>query len=133
MVSTKPLIKLSPISNFLIFSFYIYLQDSRSHSQPEESAASPSLDDRLKLLKGERDEQRLAGLLLVTKFSKSDDVFSLRKVYDAVGPRFLDRLLRTGNLLTYYYCLSVLAESFINLLIEVQYGNFFGRIGEGNQ
>ncbi|KAJ0090249.1 hypothetical protein Patl1_12531 [Pistacia atlantica] len=48
------------------------------------------------MLKGERDEQRLAGLLLVTKFCKGDDVGSLRKVYDAVGVRFLDRLLRTG-------------------------------------
>ncbi|XP_031279769.1 neurochondrin [Pistacia vera] len=57
---------------------------------------SPSLEDCLKLLKGERDEQRLAGLLLVTKFCKGDDVGSLRKVYDAVGVRFLDRLLRTG-------------------------------------
>ncbi|KAH9798938.1 neurochondrin [Citrus sinensis] len=70
--------------------------DSRSHSQPEESAPSPSLDDCLKLLKGERDEQRLAGLLVVTKFCKGDDAVSLRKIYDAVGPRFLDRLLRTG-------------------------------------
>ncbi|KAJ0030429.1 hypothetical protein Pint_12464 [Pistacia integerrima] len=57
---------------------------------------SPSLEDCLKLLKGERDEQRLAGLLLVTKFCKGDDVGSLRKVYDAVGVRFLDRPLRTG-------------------------------------
>ncbi|XP_065849529.1 uncharacterized protein [Euphorbia lathyris] len=57
---------------------------------------SPTLDDCLKLLKGERDEQRLAGLLLVTKFCKGDDVASLRRVYDAVGVSFLDRLLRTG-------------------------------------
>ncbi|KAI9106338.1 hypothetical protein K1719_021866 [Acacia pycnantha] len=57
---------------------------------------SPSLEDCLKLLKGERDEQRLAGLLLVTKFCKGDDLSSLRRVYDAVGPLFLDRLLRTG-------------------------------------
>ncbi|KAG8656828.1 hypothetical protein MANES_03G012200v8 [Manihot esculenta] len=61
-----------------------------------EHAQSPSLDDCLKLLKGERDEQRLAGLLLVTKFCKGDDVASLRKVYEAVGIQFLDRLLRTG-------------------------------------
>ncbi|KAJ7958552.1 neurochondrin [Quillaja saponaria] len=57
---------------------------------------SPHLEDCLKLLKGERDEQRLAGLLLVTKFCKGDDHSSLRRVYDAVGPSFLDRLLRTG-------------------------------------
>ncbi|XP_019417134.1 PREDICTED: neurochondrin isoform X2 [Lupinus angustifolius] len=57
---------------------------------------SPNLEDCLKLLKGERDEQRLAGLLLVTKFCKAEDHSSLRRVYDAVGPRFLERLLRTG-------------------------------------
>ncbi|XP_022729716.1 neurochondrin isoform X2 [Durio zibethinus] len=62
--------------------------------QPVEQ--SVSLQDCMKLLKGERDEQRLAGLLLVTKFCKSDDLVSLRAIYDAVGPRFLDRLLRTG-------------------------------------
>ncbi|XP_062163182.1 uncharacterized protein LOC133870141 [Alnus glutinosa] len=62
-------------------------------SQQEQS---PSLEDCLKLLQGERDEQRLAGLLLVTKFCKGDDHASLRRVYDAVGVRFLDRLLRTG-------------------------------------
>ncbi|XP_045804080.1 neurochondrin [Trifolium pratense] len=55
-----------------------------------------NLEACLKLLKGERDEQRLAGLLLVTKFCIPDDHSSLRRVYDAVGSRFLDRLLRTG-------------------------------------
>ena len=63
---------------------------------PQEER-SPSLDDCLKLLKGERDEQRLAGLLLVTKFCKNDDIVSLNKVYEAVGTHFLDRLFRTGN------------------------------------
>ncbi|KAI4341920.1 hypothetical protein MLD38_026589 [Melastoma candidum] len=62
--------------------------------EPQEK--SPSLGDCLKLLRGERDEQRLAGLLLATKFSKGDDLSSLRAIYDAVGVRFLDRLLRTG-------------------------------------
>ncbi|KAG2691426.1 hypothetical protein I3760_08G008400 [Carya illinoinensis] len=62
-------------------------------SQPEQS---PSLEDCLKLLEGERDEQRLAGLFLVTKFCKGDDNASLRRVYNAVGFHFLDRLLRTG-------------------------------------
>ncbi|KAI3737947.1 hypothetical protein L2E82_27964 [Cichorium intybus] len=56
----------------------------------------PSLEDCLKLLKGERDEQRLAGLLLATKFCKNDDVDSILRVYNAVGTTFLDRLLRTG-------------------------------------
>ncbi|BAT96689.1 hypothetical protein VIGAN_08366700 [Vigna angularis var. angularis] len=64
--------------------------------EPEQGTQSPNLEDCLKLLKGERDEQRLAGLLLVTKFCKAEDHSSLRRVYDAVGPRFLYRLLRTG-------------------------------------
>ncbi|KAL9675403.1 hypothetical protein QQ045_003605 [Rhodiola kirilowii] len=57
---------------------------------------SQSLDELLKLLKGERDEQRLAGLLLVTKVCKGDDHASICRVYEAVGAQFLDRLLRTG-------------------------------------
>ncbi|ESQ53973.1 hypothetical protein EUTSA_v10024640mg [Eutrema salsugineum] len=65
-------------------------------AEPQEER-SPSLDDCLKLLKGERDEQRLAGLLLVTKFCPNDDLVSLKKVYEAVGTHFLDRLLRTGR------------------------------------
>ncbi|TYJ30057.1 hypothetical protein E1A91_A06G108200v1 [Gossypium mustelinum] len=64
--------------------------------QEEEQSQSVSLQDCLKLLKGEQDEQRLAGLLLVTKSCKSDDLVSLRAIYDAVGPHFLDRLFRTG-------------------------------------
>ncbi|XVE97374.1 hypothetical protein REPUB_Repub03eG0014200 [Reevesia pubescens] len=67
--------------------------EPQSQQQVEQSV---SLQDCLKLLRGERDEQRLAGLFLVTKFCKSDDLVSLRAIYDAVGPRFLDRLLRTG-------------------------------------
>ncbi|KAJ6732266.1 NEUROCHONDRIN [Salix purpurea] len=62
----------------------------------QQQQQTPSLDDCLKLLKGERDEQRLAGLLLVTKFCNGADLGSLRKVYNAVGAHFLDRLLRTG-------------------------------------
>ncbi|KAL5698436.1 hypothetical protein ACHQM5_029470 [Ranunculus cassubicifolius] len=58
------------------------------------------MEDCLRLLKGERDEQRLAGLLLATKFCKGDDHASIQRVYEAVGPRFLDRLLKTGIGLT---------------------------------
>ncbi|KAI3996661.1 hypothetical protein MKX01_009493 [Papaver californicum] len=57
---------------------------------------APALEDCLKLLKGERDEQRLAGLLLATKFCTGDDHSSIRRIYDAVGDRFLDRLLMSG-------------------------------------
>ncbi|XP_057986061.1 uncharacterized protein LOC110643209 [Hevea brasiliensis] len=64
----------------------------RERESRQEQGQSPSLDDCLKLLKGERDEQRLAGLFLDTKFCKGEDVASLRKVYDAVGVHFLDKL-----------------------------------------
>lgn len=82
-------------STFLLNAVVSQLfQESHPNEQP---SPTPTLEDCLKLLKGERDEQRLAGLLLVTKFCKGDDLSSLRRVYDAVGVRFLDRLLRTGN------------------------------------
>ncbi|GAV79586.1 Neurochondrin domain-containing protein [Cephalotus follicularis] len=67
-----------------------------SQQQQQQQQQSPSLQDCLKLLKGERDEQQLAGLLLVTKFCNNDDHASLRTVYNAIASRFLDRLLRTG-------------------------------------
>ncbi|KAK4729769.1 hypothetical protein R3W88_022757 [Solanum pinnatisectum] len=69
---------------------------SSSSTGASSSQLQPSLDDCLKLLRGERDEQRLAGLLLVTKFCSKDDHTAIRKVYDALGPQFLHRLLRTG-------------------------------------
>lgn len=62
----------------------------------QEQTPSVSIEDCLKLLKGEKDEQRLAGLFLVTKICKVDDLASLSRVYNAVGAKFLDRLLRTG-------------------------------------
>ena len=79
-----------------------------SHIYLSAQEQSPSLEDCLKLLKGERDEQRLAGLLLVTKFCKGDDLNSLHRVYDAVGLHFLDRLLRTG--ISYIYLLFLFQE-----------------------
>lgn len=62
----------------------------------EQQIQAPTLDDCLRLLRGESDEQRLAGLLLVTRCCDKDDHDSILKVYDAIGVRFLDRLLRTG-------------------------------------
>ncbi|KAH9301029.1 hypothetical protein KI387_012612, partial [Taxus chinensis] len=59
-------------------------------------ASSNGLEECLKLLRGERDEQRLAGLLLATKFCQGDDKDSVIKVFNAMGIRFLDRLLMTG-------------------------------------
>ncbi|XP_060208842.1 uncharacterized protein LOC132636153 isoform X2 [Lycium barbarum] len=70
---------------------------SSAASSSSSSQVQASLDDCLKLLRGERDEQRLAGLLLVTKFCNKDDHTAILKVYDAVGPQFLRRLLRTGT------------------------------------
>ncbi|XP_019150179.1 PREDICTED: neurochondrin-like [Ipomoea nil] len=67
-----------------------------SSSGTSSQSQQPSLNDCLKLLRGERDEQRLAGLLLVTKFCSKDDHGAIQKVYDAVGAQFLHRLLRTG-------------------------------------
>ncbi|PHT36768.1 hypothetical protein CQW23_24468, partial [Capsicum baccatum] len=69
---------------------------SSSSSSQQQPQVQPSLDDCLNLCIGERDEQRLAGLLLVTKFCNKDDHASIRKVYDAVRPQFLHRLLLTG-------------------------------------
>ena len=93
------------VQNFCLFSFYtLYRKPNRPLLAPSVlifyirlQEQSPSLEDCLKLLKGERDEQRLAGLLLVTKFCKGDDNAALRRVYNAVGIGFLDRLLRTGK------------------------------------
>lgn len=67
-----------------------------SSSAVQSDSSSISLEDCLKLLRGERDEQRLAGLLLVTKVCSQDDRSAIRQVYHAVGPKFLHRLLRTG-------------------------------------
>ncbi|XP_057550042.1 uncharacterized protein LOC130828206 isoform X1 [Amaranthus tricolor] len=64
-----------------------------SHKEPQISVA---LEDCLNLLKGDKDEQHLAGLLLVTKHINKVDHDSILKVYSAVGVKFLDRLLRTG-------------------------------------
>ncbi|KAG0502807.1 hypothetical protein HPP92_002879 [Vanilla planifolia] len=57
---------------------------------------SPSLEDCLKLLSGEKDEQKLAGLFLATKISDWSDTASVIKIYNALGARFLHRLLVTG-------------------------------------
>nr|CAD1827788.1 unnamed protein product [Ananas comosus var. bracteatus] len=63
--------------------------------EPSSAAPSPSLDDTLRLLRGDRDEQKLAGLLLASKLCGAG-ADAVLKVYGAVGPRFLSRLLITG-------------------------------------
>lgn len=61
------------------------------------STSSPSLANILTLLRGDRDEQKLAGLLLATKLCHGEGAAaSVLQVYRAVGVRFLDRLLLTG-------------------------------------
>ncbi|KNA19038.1 hypothetical protein SOVF_065280 [Spinacia oleracea] len=62
----------------------------------EQQFRVPMLEDCLKLLRGETDEKRLAGLLLVTRCCDKDDHDSILKVYHAIGVRFLNRLLHTG-------------------------------------
>ncbi|KAG6543455.1 hypothetical protein Mapa_015125 [Marchantia paleacea] len=63
----------------------------------QAKAKEPSLDECLKLLGGKSDEQRLAGLLLVTKFVKVDDLDAVRKVFDAIGFQFINRLINTSE------------------------------------
>ncbi|CAI9771476.1 unnamed protein product [Fraxinus pennsylvanica] len=70
------------------------IEEASTSSRP--SSSLPSLEDCMKLLRGENDSQRLAGLLLVTKFCDKDNQQTVHKVYDAVGPSFLHRLLLTG-------------------------------------
>ncbi|XP_071677326.1 uncharacterized protein [Lolium perenne] len=60
------------------------------------AAAAPPLDDCLRLLRGERDEQKLAGLLIAANVCRAGDAAAVAEVYRAVGPRFLRRLLNTG-------------------------------------
>ncbi|KAL6635290.1 hypothetical protein ACP70R_027961 [Stipagrostis hirtigluma subsp. patula] len=57
---------------------------------------TPPLEDCLRLLRGERDEQKLAGLLVAAKVCHAGDAAAVVEVYRAVGPRFLRRLLNTG-------------------------------------
>ncbi|XP_066332736.1 uncharacterized protein [Miscanthus floridulus] len=60
------------------------------------AASGPPLEDCLRLLRGERDEQKLAGLLVAANICRAGDSNAVAKVYRAVGPRFLRRLLSTG-------------------------------------
>ncbi|AQK75846.1 neurochondrin family protein [Zea mays] len=58
--------------------------------------SAPPLEDCLRLLRGERDEQKLAGLLVAANVCRAGDADAVANVYRAVGPRFLRRLLNTG-------------------------------------
>lgn len=65
-----------------------------------EGAESAILKQCLKLLKGNSDEHKFAGLVMVTKHmptltGASAEVGQLRKICDAIGTPFLHRLLKT--------------------------------------
>uniref|UniRef100_A0A0E0GE54 Neurochondrin n=1 Tax=Oryza nivara TaxID=4536 RepID=A0A0E0GE54_ORYNI len=62
----------------------------------ETPTTAPAFEDCLRLLRGERDEQKLAGLLVAANLCRAGDAASVVEVYRAVGPRFLRRLLNTG-------------------------------------
>ena len=60
------------------------------------AASGPPLEDCLRLLRSERDEQKLAGLLVAANICRVGNTDAVAKVYRAVGPGFLRRLLNTG-------------------------------------
>lgn len=54
------------------------------------------LENCLKFLKGNSDEQRLVGLLLATKYVQGDDKSSILQIFNAIGVQFINRLLKSG-------------------------------------
>jgi hypothetical protein len=58
-----------------------------------EVAKGLQVDDCVKLLSSTTDEEKFAGLLLVTKVAQPDDPGTMRRVLNAVGMKFLYRLL----------------------------------------
>ncbi|XP_040376742.1 uncharacterized protein LOC102708695 [Oryza brachyantha] len=70
--------------------------DSSPAPGPATAVAAPALEDCLRLLRGERDEQKLAGLLVAANVCRAGDAAAVVEVYRAVGPRFLRRLINTG-------------------------------------
>ena len=81
------------------------------------------LDDCVKLLGGATDEEKFAGLLLVTKVAQPDDCGAMRRVLGAVGMRFLFRLLSSprspgvaGDSSLMYQCMALnVLSSFCSL------------------
>lgn len=82
------------------------------------------MEDCLKMLRGETDSQRLAGLLLVTKVFKNDDHSAILQVYQAIGSQFLLRLLRTGTP-THPHLPSNLFNFFQNQLLWFYFGYLY--------
>lgn len=88
-------------------------QKQQQQQAPKQLSPSAVLAQCLKLLKGDSDEHKFAGLVMVTKHvpaltagitsegsrkvGDSGSVGELRQICDAVGPAFVHRLLRTAG------------------------------------
>ena len=87
---------------FLIFPLLLYILIAYSwkrhdfSSFKEQDSSFGGLEKCITLLKGSNDEQRLVGLLLATKYVQGNDKDSVRKIFNAVGVQFINRLLRSG-------------------------------------
>ncbi|KAL2651419.1 hypothetical protein R1flu_019547 [Riccia fluitans] len=68
-----------------------------ANTQQQARPKEPSLDECLTLIRGGTDEQRLTGLLMATKFVKGSDLGAVRKVFDAIGFQFINRLIRSSG------------------------------------
>lgn len=89
------------------------VQQKQQQQAPKKLSPSAVLAQCLKLLKGDSDEHKFAGLVMVTKHvpaltagrpsgglpqnGNSGSVGQLRQICDAVGPAFVHRLLRTAG------------------------------------
>lgn len=90
---------------------------------PPDVLKGVQLDDCVKLLGGATDEEKFAGLLLVTKVAQPEDCGAMRRVLGAVGMRFLFRLLASpagagaaGDTALMYQCMALnVLSSFCSL------------------
>lgn len=64
----------------------------------EVTTPAASLDECVRLLRSDTDEQRLVGLLLATKLVEGGDAAAVGRVFDAVGFSFIDRLCQSAGL-----------------------------------
>ena len=87
---------------FLIFPLLLYILIAYGLKKPEfssfkeQDSSFGGLEKCITLLKGSNDEQRLVGLLLATKYVQGNDKDSVRKIFNAVGAQFINRLLKSG-------------------------------------
>ena len=85
-----------------------------NHLAAGELLKGVQLGDCVKLLGGSSDEEKFAGLLLVTKVAQPDDAPTMRRVLVAVGMKFLYRLLASpgspggaGDTSLMYQCMAL--------------------------